>query len=155
MEIYEKHAKIRLGSMNLTVSMKSINVVEFEFCNVKGLHRSSNRNRNDGSGHNHGNHFNFGDNGHHHNNANFDQNGSDYEYELPEGMPLPKIAEQVLENLSEASQLLSINEVQQKVSVIKDICPKHPISIVIDSILASLRAGYYRFLWLKFKILII
>jgi len=38
MEIFDTHAKIRLGTLNLTVSMKTHQIIVFKFCNAKQLH---------------------------------------------------------------------------------------------------------------------
>lgn len=109
MEVHDTHARIRLGSLNLTVSMKNQQTVNFKFSNISSLIGWENEFEDDGG------------------NRNF-----------PQGLNLPRFIEKMLKTLSSKSTLYSLNELTKIFNDIQDQCLTHPIALIIISILQSL-----------------
>lgn len=90
-EISETHAKIRLGTLHLTVSMKNHKILSFEFINVKSLYHDQVEENELNLNHTSSSYSSYYGSG---------SSGQAGGHHFPQGLPLPEIVENCLKNLA-------------------------------------------------------
>lgn len=113
MDVFDTYARIRMGTMNMTVSMQKDQTVVFRFDSNPGL--------------------NFWSNSDTHppiqpiNSQSF-----------PDLLPLPRLVERKIKGLASGASTYDINELNRIFNELQDISDSHPVALIMISILEAL-----------------